>query len=414
MGGDTAGTTPMMTGPGAENPAPSGLRDKRSLRTSLLHLLSRLSTLRASATFALSGAAFALGNLLLARVMPTEEFGRFALAIALFNVFAVVAPLGVDQLMLRHPMPATRRLLLILLLTSLGVSVVLGLAALMRGVLPGADAAMLTLATAAGGIVFAAIAGLRAAAREMQALLVMTGASWMLLAIGLLAQFTPIQSSSFPLAIYAGGECAIAVLGWILLLRARPGSTDKSTPIPWREAVPLLGVAAIGTIMLQLERLLVPVTLGLEFLAAFSVLASVAIFPFRLVTAGAGFSLVPKLRATSDPAMRRELVRGELFSISVLLAGASGCVVLAAPIVTTLITGGRYEIGIGLLLSACANGAAKVLQVIPRSILTGCGDAYDLSFLNWFGWIGLGASVLGAFRWRGVGFGRCHLGSHDR
>jgi O-antigen/teichoic acid export membrane protein len=389
----------IAPGPDAARPSapPAGARGKTS------RLLGRLSTLRAPAAFAMSGAAFAMGSLLLARVLPTEEFGRFSLAIALFNVFAVVAPLGVDQLMLRHAMPASRRLLLILLLASLGVGVLLGLGALVQGALPGADAAMLALATSAGGIVFAAIAGLRAAAREMQALLVMTGASWVLLAVGVLAQFTPMQSALPPLALYAGGEVAIAAAGWLLLLRARPAPAVSAPAIPWREAIPLLGVAAIGTVMLQLERLLVPVTLGLEFLALFSVLASVAIFPFRLVTAGAGFSLVPRLRATSSPAARRLLVRDELIPLTLLLAGATSCVFFLAPVATTLVTAGRYEIGASLLLAACANGTAKVLQVIPRAILTGCGQARDLSILNWLGWLGLAASLVGAFA--GAGWG---------
>jgi hypothetical protein len=155
--------------------------------------------------------------------------------------------------------------------------------------------------------------------------------------------------------------------------------------------------------MLQLERLLVPVTLGLEFLALFSVLASVAIFPFRLVTAGAGFSLVPKLRATTSAAVRRRLVRDELIPLTLLLAGATSCVFLLAPVATTMVTAGRYEIGASLLIAACANGTAKVLQVIPRAILTGCGQARDLSNLNWLGWLGLVASLIGAFA--GAGWG---------
>jgi O-antigen/teichoic acid export membrane protein len=50
----------------------------------------------ASGGFALSGAAFAVGNLLLARTMPTDDFGRFSLGLALFIVFSHMAPFGIN------------------------------------------------------------------------------------------------------------------------------------------------------------------------------------------------------------------------------------------------------------------------------------------------------------------------------
>ncbi|MGG5888150.1 lipopolysaccharide biosynthesis protein [Falsiroseomonas sp. HC035] len=357
-------------------------------------LLARLAKVQASAIFALSGAAFGIGTLLLARVMPVPEFGRFAWAIALFNIFAVIAPLGLDQVMLRHSIRVGGRLLKVLVLAGMGMGAGVAFGVTSLAGFPWTEAALLALAISSGGVIFAVAAGLRAAFRELAALLVLTTANWLLLGIGLLALVVPMQDSLVPLALYAAGEAMAACIAWAMLLRGRGSAPAPATPIPWPEAVSFLGIAAIGTIMLQLERLLVPAALGFEPLALFSVLASVAIFPFRLITASAGFGLVPRLRATSDTALRRRLVRSELLSIAVLLTGASICVILAAPVVTTLVTEGRYEIGGSLVLAACANGSSKVLQAVPRAILTGCGKARDIAALNRLGWLGLAMSTL--------------------
>jgi len=364
-------------------------------------LAARFSAVRASAVYGLSGAAFAAGNLLLARSMPVAEFGRFALGLALFNIFAVIAPIGLDQVLLRHRLSLGPRIGGLLLLAGALVGGAVGLGAAAIADFPPAEAAVLATCILAGGLVFVVGAGLRASGKEPGALLAATAASWVLLLIGLLALLVPMATSLPPLALFAAGNVLAAAIGWAALRPAWPAGT--TVRIPWAEAVSLLSIAAIGTIMLQLERLLVPFALGLEELAVFSVLASVALFPFRMAVSGAGFGLVPKLRATGDLARRRRLVRDELVSVGALVVGAAFCVALLAPSVTHWLTNGRYEIGTALVLAACANGAAKVFQAIPRAILTGCGSERDIALLSRWGWFGLAVGALCGFAAAGWG-----------
>jgi hypothetical protein len=359
-------------------------------------LAARFSGVRASAIYGLSGGAFAAGNLLLARSMEVQAFGHFALAIALFNIFAVVAPIGLDQVMLRHRIALRPGLLALLVAVAAGFGVAVGFGGVALVDFTMAEASMLALAILAGGLIFIVGARLRAAHRELEALAAGTAASWLLLAIGTLGLFLPMPDALLPLALFAAGNIAVALVGLAAL--ARPGmAPGEPVPIPWREAMSLLSIVAIGAITIQLERLLVPVALTLSDLALFSVLASVALFPFRMASAGAGFGLIPKLRGTQDRARRLALVRDELLSVGALLAGASLGVVVAAPLVASLLTGGRYEIGLGLVLAACLNGSAKVLQALPRAILIGCGSERDMALLSRWGWIGLAMGVGGAF-----------------
>ena len=56
--------------------------------------------------FGLGGVGFALGNLLLARALPPAEFGVFTLFLALVQMGASLAPIGLQGQVNRHPMRA--------------------------------------------------------------------------------------------------------------------------------------------------------------------------------------------------------------------------------------------------------------------------------------------------------------------
>ena len=65
------------------------------------------------AVYAASGVGFAGANLILARVLPTEQYALFTLVIALGNLGYALAPAGLDGLVNRHhleagPQPADR------------------------------------------------------------------------------------------------------------------------------------------------------------------------------------------------------------------------------------------------------------------------------------------------------------------
>ena len=53
--------------------------------------------------FGLGGVGFALGNLLLARALPPTAFGVFTLFLALVQMGASLAPIGLQGQVNRHP-----------------------------------------------------------------------------------------------------------------------------------------------------------------------------------------------------------------------------------------------------------------------------------------------------------------------
>lgn len=356
----------------------------------------RFASLFASAAFGLSGAAFTLAMLLLARALPVEAFGRLTLAIALFNIVNLLTPLGLDQMLLRQKLDLGPRLLLLLL----GSGAVLGgataAAAVATGGLRPAEAALTALSVTAGGIVATAGMGLRVQGRAMASMALAISASYTLLLAGGMAVLLGERDAVLPLALVTGGNLACAGLGWRLATRQGRVPRAEREPVRAAEALSLLGLVTLGTVSLQIERILIPIPLGLRELATFGVLASVAIFPFRLLAAGVGFTLPPRLRGTRRAAARRRIVLGE----AALFAAVSvpACALLAAlgPWLTQTVTGGGYAVGHGLVLAACVNGAVKVVGAFPRAILVACGSMQDIVALNGQGLLWLGLTVAGA------------------
>lgn len=362
----------------------------------LMQKLMKQPTLRTTAVFAISGSAFAIGTLLLARTMQVEEFGNLVLAVALFNVFGLLAPIGLDQVLLRHRVDPGPKLLMRLILTGSALGLLVGFGFMWATDALIADAAAVSLSIISGGVVATLVALSRSYEQEGYALLLATMASWILLAIGLLSLTLPNEKASLYLILFASGNLAAAIWGWLRISNKHRVPIHEQVKIPWNEAFSLLGIAAIGTLAIQFERLIIPATIGIEALALFSVIASVAIFPFRLLTASAGFSLVPKLRATNDARLRRKLVRVEFFSIISLLLASAIVIVAVAPYIIDLLTGGRYQIGINIAIAACLNGSGKVFQALPRAVLTGCGSEKEIARLNRLGAFGLCTTVIGA------------------
>ena len=86
----------------------------------------------------------------------------------------------------------------------------------------------------------------------------------------------------------------------------------------------------------------------------------------------------------------------QFFAMLCLLLLATAGILILAPYATDIVTNGRYQLSINLTTAACINGSAKVLQALPRAVLTGCGDTQQIAQLNRWGLFGLLASILGA------------------
>jgi O-antigen/teichoic acid export membrane protein len=365
-------------------------------------LLKNSSALRTTVGFGLGGIGYALGNLLLARALPPTQFGAFTLFLALVQIGASLAPIGLEGQVNRRPggvvSPGRP------LLTSL---VVAAATAIVASTLYRMDAALivaLLISITAGGTSLVASATFQSRLRFGLSLSLSQGLAVVLLGMGAVAVTTGGAEPWFLAALVAGYYVIAASVGWGILARERPrGSTEAHS---FLEGLSLLGITAAALILMQLERLLTPRLLTLEDLATFAVVATLVGSPFRMLQMGAGYTLLPRLSTASTSEERRRLVRHE--ALAVMLIGIVAALVMffAAPWIAGWLLAGKYELSTALMIAALVSAAVKLGDGFATTMVWALGSPRQLALLNWVSWTCAGVGVAGAWfgaRWGLIG-----------
>lgn len=371
-------------------------------------------TLRSVVIYGASGLGFAGANLILARILPTQEYALFTLAIALVNLSFALAPLGVDGIVQRHHMDAGPKLLK----RTIGAGLIIGLiSVLVAGLAYHLDTSFLLLvfaATVGGGAM--AVAGAQFQSEQRYGIsLALTQSPNLVLIVGALAVIlTGLKDAWLPLGISALGFVLAGVIGWWVLYRERMAKPHRETGFSWSEALAFAGLNAAGLLLVQLDRLIIPHVLPLHDLATFGVLAAIAGSLFRVLSMGVGYTLVPRLRAAGSVLERRRLIVHEAKLVSVILVGGSIAIWFVTPLIERWFLDGKYHLGPSLLLAALFSGIAKIMNSFTKSTVTALATASEVSTVNLLGWVSVGvafaAAILGA-RWGlagviyGVGLG---------
>jgi hypothetical protein len=364
-----------------------------------LRLLQKSTALRAAMGFGLGGVGFALGNLLLARALPPAEFGVFTLFLALVQMGASLGPIGLQGQVNRHP---TRRVSPTrLLLTSAIVGAALAAVAWVWYGLESALVVALFVSIVAGGCTLVASAVFQSRLRFAAALGLSQSFALVLLAMGAAAVIVGGAPLWLLGALVAGQYVLLSVVGWGILGRRRAEGSGEGHSL-W-EGLSLLGITAAALLLMQLERLLAPRLLSLEDLARFAVVATLVGSPFRMLQMGAGYTLLPRLRAASSPQARWKLVRHEALAVA-LIGGAGGMILLsAAPWIADRLLAGKYELSTGLMVAALMSGVAKLADAIATTMVWALASPRQLAMLNWVSWVCAGIGV--ALGWLGARWG---------
>jgi O-antigen/teichoic acid export membrane protein len=348
--------------------------------------------------FGLGGVGYALGNLLLARALPPAEFGVFTLFLALVQIGASLAPIGLQGQVNRRPggLVSPGRPLL----TSVIVAVATAILASMLYRMEVVFIVALVVSITAGGTSQVASAVFQSRLRFGLALSLSQGLAAALLGIGVVAVVAGGVQPWFLAALVAGYYVISASVGWGILARERP--RGPSEPHSLLEGLSLLGITAAALILMQLERLLTPRLLTLEDLATFAVVATLAGSPFRMLQMGAGYTLLPRLSAASTAQQRQHLVRREAVAVASIGGVAALVILSAAPWIAARLLAGKYELSTALMIAALVSGAVKLADGFATTIVWALGSPRQLAFLNWVSWtcagIGVAAAWFGA-RW---------------
>ena len=363
----------------------------------------RSPALRAAVVLGLSGVAFALANLLLARVLPKEEYGRLALVLAIARVGISTGPLGANVIVQRQQVDPGWRLVRRTLGTSTLVAAILVIAAGALYPLSPPLLAIVAGVTIAGSLKLVAVGHYQSRRRYGYSLLLSesTNLSSLIAASG--AALIGSQTAMGPAALFTLCLGAFAAAGWRSVARDRAGLGYPDPPFPWGEAFSVAGVINAGLVLIMLERLVIPRTLGLSTLATFSVLVTLAGSPFQMLSEGVGFALIPSLRAAADASARRAVLRHETAVVVGTCILSAAAVWWLAPLVAHWFLAGRYELPTSLILAAIVVGSLKPLGSLAVGTVNAVGSSAALVGLSVIAWLAVGTGLAGA--WLGVPWG---------
>jgi hypothetical protein len=353
------------------------------------------ATLSVAVVYAVSGAGFAAGNLLLARSMPESAYGQLALLVALLNLSHRVAPLGLDGLVNRHPVELGPALIGRLYAAAVPVTVLVLLGSRAMYGLGARELIWLGIGILAGAASYLGASLLQARHRFVPSALVNHATDFTVLIAGLVSLVVLFRDPAPPLGIIVGGHLIAAPL---VLARARSGDRRRAGPLrlSWRESISYAGFVAGAMALQQLDRLVIPRLLSFEALASFSVLAVLVIAPFHVLQLAVEHTLLPRLRHADGPGERRRLLRTEALALFGIGLPAGLLAVGIVPWLADLLLAGKYDLGRGLVLAAVVAGLLRVASGLARTAAAALGTTSELARLNAQAWFAVGVGVAGA------------------
>ena len=351
-------------------------------------------TLRSIVIYGAAGLGFAGANLILARVLPTQEYGLFTLVIALTNLSHAMAPMGVDGVVNRRHLEAGPSLLKRTLVAGL-ITALIGVT--IAGLAYEIDTPLLLLvfaATVGGGAMMVAAAQFQSEQRYGLSLALTQSPNIVLVVAALAVVWTGIREAQLPLVIESFGFVLAGVIGWWMLFGERASKPHRETGFAWSEALSIAGVNAAGLILVQLDRLIIPHVLTLHDLATFGVLAAIAGSLFRVLALGVGYTLLPRLREASTIIERRRLIAHEIKLALAIIVVGSLVIWFLTPWIERSFLAGKYHLTGSLLLATLFSGVAKIMNSLTRATVSALATPGELSTLNWLGWVSVVVAVL--------------------
>ncbi len=374
--------------------------------TSRLVLLLFSPSIRTSALFGLTGIGFVGANLVLAKILTPEDYALIALVVAIMGVAVPLGPLGIDGVVNRSLLGATRQLLL----HSMGTSLLAGVASYALSFwlyeVGHRLALLVLLGVAAGGVAMVAAAVFQRYQRLTVSLLLAQNGNFTLALAAVAMAALGANGAGYPVAAMVIGYVVAGFVGWGGVRHLSGDASPFPRPFPWRDSLHYAGVTGAGLLFLQLDRLLIPTLLSLEELATFGVLAAIAIAPFRMLQMGVAFSMLPRLRAAPTVRARRALGLSELRNVGAITLLGSVAVLLLVPWLLDLIFGQKYHVSQALLWAAVVAGILRVLGGFSRGVATAVCTTKQMGVLNTLSWLSIVVAMAGAAvgaRWGLVG-----------
>ena len=363
------------------------MADPRLLRSPFASSLGWLRTpsIITSAVSGMGGLAFVLATLIMGRVLDDHTFSEVVVMLALSSISIEIAPAGLAGITLRHDLRSDLRLLAA---GSVAVAIA-GLAVSAAGViiyhLDWVSATVLVAAILAGGT---ALLG-RAAflrAQQFSKVAVLYQIVNVVLLFAALSIFVGVGRKPWFPSLVVGAWYAVLGIGVWRAILAHHVDGRRLEPSMWRDAVNFAGVTLSGEVLMQLERLLLPLTLSSTDLALYAIAAAMALAPYRMLAMGTSATLTARLRHAPAGRKRRMLLLRESALVLVLSIVGGAAILLVGPWIGRWV---RPEGGVPLtlLMAIIVGGIARILATLANGAAASVCSGRELQRVNMSGWV---------------------------
>jgi O-antigen/teichoic acid export membrane protein len=367
----------------------------------MLRTIYKSPSLRAAIAFGLGGAAFAVGNLIFARILSSYEYGLLSLVIGVIQVAGFSAPLGLDYLIARRGLTFGARLRRTVFLMSMLVGLGTFFVTMELYHLNVSLLIPIFVATVAMGVAQTVAAHYQSQQQFGLSVPFVQASNCLLLLIALIAALCSMTSATLPSDLIALTGVVTAAVGWLMIKKRVAENAPQPMPAHlWSEAISLMTINVASSVLLQLERLIIPVVIGIEDLALFGVAASLVGSPFRMLQHAVTFTIVPRLRDASSVIDRRRLLRHEFFLCGVVMGPAALVIWQLAPWIAHRLFGGRYDLSTAIIAAMIVSGLLKVLSAFGTSVVSALAPDKGLRLLSAGSWVCIALAVALAYAFR--------------
>ena len=350
--------------------------------------LLRSDSLRSAIGFAFGGAGFAIGNILLARMMSPEQFGIVALVLALNQFGLTAGPLGLEVVANRHRPRVDGRLASYCVLTAATIGVVAALIAHLYYRLPGLIAAMLFVMVIGSSTNRVCVSLFQGDHRLRAAMVLSQVANYVLLAAAGVCLLLSNFDAGMVVGILTVSFLGSSIVGWWLARRQlNAGRHALNLGVALREGLAALGVGVGVQLLMQFERFAIPKVGSMPMLGTYAVLAAVAGSPFRMIQMGNSFTLLPRLRSVKDAAAASSVLRRETLTAAGVSVLSSIAILLVSPFVFHRLLQGKFDYEPALIVATIVVGIVKVWSGFATTVTTACGSARMLGVISALTWV---------------------------
>ena len=327
-----------------------------------------------------------VANLIFAGLLPPEDYGKIAFFQGIVAVGGALGPLGIDQLAARGQMPRSW----FALFQAAPVLVIIAVIVAVLGVVAYGLAAPVVILASLGatgaGMASTLAAFNQATVRFGRAQLILQSPFVVVGISSLVLLWAGVHSWIFAAGLITLGYAVATGLGLAMFRPLVDGRGERLGRDHVRAAVPLGAISVSVLLLSQLDRIIIPQTLGFSELASYSVIAVIVASPLRLLAGGITYSLIPRLRRSTSAEERRKLVRHELaLGLGLSAIGSLILIFGTAPLIR-LLYGAKYSAPTGLVLVILALGWSRLLHGVAAGVALGVFSQKRLQRFNLLGW----------------------------